>query len=338
MSRSWSASPTRRIGDHPRHIRDFIMAMPNGTLTAAELCAAFRDRAAAVHDLVSYSFSQGLGVGEETLTDVVLVEMHRRLHPHVVTKKFTKHDENALSGADWLWTIGRPGRWLSLLVQAKLARPSKPSLAGLHHGRGSQRKTLVSYAAQETLWPLYVVYSAFSPPAPAAAAAVITAAKPTKKRRTPTPTWQPACPIAIEDIKQMGCVAVRPRQVALMDRSSKNREDVTTLMSRGHPWSCLFCCRPAAGSVDLADLVAAGIARLPIDHPHAKGPGGPGTAAPDDLFDSADTMITANPPPIVEALLAGRVIEHGEPDAPPVAAVMVISSEPLDAAQSMRRD
>ncbi|WP_437593361.1 hypothetical protein [Sorangium sp. So ce1000] len=89
-----------------------------------------------------------MGISEETLTDVVLVELDRRLRPHVLTKKFTKHEESSVSGADWLWAIGRPGRWLTLLVQAKLARPDAARLPGLHHGKGSQRKTLVSYAMQ----------------------------------------------------------------------------------------------------------------------------------------------------------------------------------------------
>jgi len=123
------------------------------SLSVTRLCEVFRDRAAAVHDLVSYSYSQGLGVSEETLTDVTLVEMQRALQPYVLTRKFTKFEESSASGADWLWTIGRPGRWVSILVQAKLARPGAERLPGLHHGKGSQRKTLVAYALKERCLP-----------------------------------------------------------------------------------------------------------------------------------------------------------------------------------------
>ena len=59
-------------------------------LSAADLCDAFRDWAAAIHELVSYSYACGLGVSEETITDVTLVELRRRLHPHVLAQKFTE--------------------------------------------------------------------------------------------------------------------------------------------------------------------------------------------------------------------------------------------------------
>jgi hypothetical protein len=302
--------------------------MPPPALTPATLCKVFRERASAVHQLVGYSYSHGIGVSEETLTDVVLVELHRQLAPHVATKKFTKHEESSVSGADWLWTIGRPGRWISLLVQAKLARPSLTRLAGLHHGKGSQRRTLVSYAKQTNCVPIYVVYSSFGGKALAKPAR-----SPKRGRRGIAPVWSPTCPLAVEDITQMGCVAVRPRSVALMHRGKASREDVDTLLFAGSPWACLFCCSTPSAVTELADAAAAGIARLRIDSPDVRSPGGAKATEPDDIFEDAMTFITENPPKLVEDMLAGR-----EPDAaPPVSAVAVISSEPLDR-ETSRRD
>ena len=288
------------------------------TLTARELCSAFRDRASAVHELVSYSYSHAVGVSEETITDVTLVEMRRRLHPYVIAQKFTKHEESSVSGADWLWTIGRPGRWLSLLIQAKLARPGAPSLAGLHHGKGAQRKTLVAHAAQQNYVPLYVVYSSFAgaPPAPP------TGAK--GRRRPAVPTWTPNCAMALEDIMQMGCVAVRPRQIALMFRGKGQKENVVRLLNGGRPWACLFCCPSKAGPTELADAVAAGLTALPIDSPAPVSPGGAKTSEPDDVFEAPEHLIMSTPPDVVAELLEGRTPAHV-----PFSQVVVISSEPV---------
>lgn len=183
------------------------------TLTAQQLCDVFRDRAAAVHDLVTFSYSNGLGVSEESITDTLLVEMRRRLPPnHVVTRKFTKHEESSFSGADWLWVIGRPGRWLPILVQAKLARPGEANLKHLHYKKGAQRQTLVQYARREGCVPLYVIFTGFTGRLPPAS----------KRKRFKPERWKPSCPIATQ-LDQMGCVVVRPRQVALMHRGKAPR-------------------------------------------------------------------------------------------------------------------
>ena len=287
-------------------------------LTSSDLCRVFRERAEATHELISYSYSEALGVSEETITDVTLVEMRRQLHPYVIAKKFTKHEESSVSGADWLWTIGRPGRWLSLLIQAKLARPRLASLKGLHHGAGAQRKTLVAYARQQGYVPLYVVYSSFagSPACPPAS--------PSKKRKPTPQTWSPRCALAVEQVKQMGCVAIRPRHVALMYRSKARREDIQTLLNGGKPWACLFCCPFTSGPKELADAVVAGLGALPMDNPAPRSPGGAKHSEPDDIYESPEALISSAPPAVVAELLHGRTPSHV-----PFAEVLVISSEPI---------
>lgn len=291
------------------------------TVTPADLCAVLQDRARATHELIAYSYSAGLGVSEETLTDINLVEIARKLPKgHVITTKFTKHQESWVSGADWLWTIGRPGRWLSLLVQAKLARPAKPSVHGLHHGDGQQRQTLVRYAIQERLLPLYVVYSAFDG----------TMALPRPSRWEPRPKWTSPCGIARDDVKLMGCVTVRPQHVASMHRGKSPKTNAAQLLSYGHPWSCLFCCCwPSRG--ELADAALAGVWNLPRSRQEDEDIRRPDPDAPDDQM--ADDLITGEPPALVRDLLVGR-----EPDeVPPFSAVTVVSSEPLPPAK-LRRD
>lgn len=286
------------------------------TLTPSLLCDAFRDRAIATHELIRYSYSTGLGVCEETLTDLTLVEIMRALpKAHVLARKFMKHEEGSLSGADWLWVIGRPGRWLSLLVQAKLARPDQRSIRNLHHGKGQQRKTLVAYAIQQNLVPLYVVYSALPAPPPSAA----------RRRLATLGRLGDPCATLQSDHRQMGCFLVRPRTVARLHRAKATQ--VSKLVEGGRPWACLFCCDPSNPPVsEFADAALAGVGRLPIDAPDPRSPGGAGTSEPDDVFDLADRLITQRAPDVVAQLLDGD-----EPAAvPPFAGVSVISSVPLD--------
>lgn len=291
------------------------------TLTPADLCKVFRDRASATHALIDYSYSVGLGVSEESITDILLVEMRRLLPPsHVYTKKFTKHEESSASGADWLWVIGRPGRWISLLMQAKLVRPNALRVHGLHHGKpeGSQRQTLVQYALKESCIPLYVVYTAFS------AAPPVQIGQRGRPKANPN-AWKPPCPAAIEDATQMGCILVRPRHVALMMRGKTGKDNAATLINRGHPWACMFCGH-GTKHVELADAALAGVEGLFIDSPAPTSPGGSSTPTPDDVLGlDAERFILRSPPAVVVDILAGR-----EPEAdPPFAAVSVISSEAL---------
>jgi hypothetical protein len=286
------------------------------TLTAAQLCQVFQGQASAVHHLVGYSFSRLLGVSEETITDMILVGLDKQLPAgHVVTRKFTPHEESSTSGADWLWAIGRPGRWIVLLVQAKLARPGEATLKKLHYKKGDQRRKLVAYARAEGCVPLYVVYSAFDGTLP-----------PASKRKNFKPeSWAPTCPLA-KQIDQMGCVAVRPRHVALMDRGKAPKGSIMRLMNSGNPWACLFCCAHGSGQGELADSVLGGLRLLPIDEPEPSSPGGAQSNFPDDIFDLPDSLLRENPPELVQAILRGRDPE-GEV---PFSTVTIMSSVPLE--------
>lgn len=124
------------------------------TLTHKALYDAFRTRASMIHDLITFSYStKHLGISEESITGITLVELERSLLPHLITRKFNKREESSQSGSDWLWTIGRRGRWFSLLIQAKLVRPARKSLHGLHHRNGAQLDLLAGLPDLSSLKP-----------------------------------------------------------------------------------------------------------------------------------------------------------------------------------------
>lgn len=75
--------------------------------------------AASSWGLMEFGIAEGIGPGEETLTDVNLIAL-RRLIPSLKVKKFSKNIEGG-NGADWEWWIGSSleHRWIRLRVQAK---------------------------------------------------------------------------------------------------------------------------------------------------------------------------------------------------------------------------
>jgi len=65
----------------------------------------------------------GFSPREETLTEVLLVEMRRHAPREVAIDKAIGREESKY-GADFAWAIRLPsGRWLTLLVQAKKLNP-----------------------------------------------------------------------------------------------------------------------------------------------------------------------------------------------------------------------
>lgn len=127
-----------------------------------------RERAHWTNDIITKSAMFRLGIMEETITDMHLFSIADEFSNNVLTKKFTRREEGAKSGADWLWIIGEPGSWLSLLIQAKIINPQTGNCQHFDYKNGDQRKRLLYYARQHGCVPLYCVYSsipaAFEPP------------------------------------------------------------------------------------------------------------------------------------------------------------------------------
>jgi hypothetical protein len=80
------------------------------------LYETFHEQAQWTSDIIQSGFSTRLGILEETITDMHLLAIARRHGDYVVTRKFSRKEEGSQSGADWLWCIGEPGAWFSLLV------------------------------------------------------------------------------------------------------------------------------------------------------------------------------------------------------------------------------
>lgn len=123
------------------------------------LCATFQERAEWTDRIIAAGYSSRLGILEETITDIHLLEFARRHPLNVWTKKFTRKEEGSLSGADWLWCIGGADGWLPMAIQAKLIDPTHGTCRYLDYRHGEQRRNLVRFARRFRLVPLYCIYS-----------------------------------------------------------------------------------------------------------------------------------------------------------------------------------
>lgn len=100
-------------------------------------------------------------VGEESITDWLLYELSRNIPP-LKYKKFTKHQEAQVTGADWEWWFVGAKQSLRLRIQAKKLKSgvdNYPSLA-YSNAHGLQIEKLLTDASKANALAFYAFYSA----------------------------------------------------------------------------------------------------------------------------------------------------------------------------------
>ena len=83
------------------------------------ICHTISEMALRVAKEVDIAGYTGLGIHEETLSDLVLNRIRYEYADNFLTRKFTRKEEGSVTGADWLWCIGEPGSWITFAVQRK---------------------------------------------------------------------------------------------------------------------------------------------------------------------------------------------------------------------------
>ena len=104
---------------------------------------------------------QNFQLGEESITDLFLLNLKHNLRRKLAINVFTKRQE-ALNGADWEWWIqGTSGNWLGMRIQAKILHLEENIYRYLDHKNkyGKQGDLLVNDASKYGLIPLYFLYT-----------------------------------------------------------------------------------------------------------------------------------------------------------------------------------
>src|SRR4051812_22530357 len=87
------------------------------------LCATFAQQAVRSWEFLAEGAAYKLLPGEETLTDLNLIEVKRAVSALIYTEKFTRYREGRETAADWEWWIADTQGWLGLRIQAKKLDP-----------------------------------------------------------------------------------------------------------------------------------------------------------------------------------------------------------------------
>lgn len=184
-----------------------------------QLCHAFVRLAHETHDRLKAARTVGHQLLEETLTDLIVLEL-KRLHPReIYCQTFTKPQEG-INGADWEWWLSDPtrSRWLGLRVQANVLELKSDTFAHLHYrpkrGRAYQSTRLKKAAEQDGLIPLHCMYA--HPPATATG-------------------WT-----RHGSSEAYGCALTSVKEVERLRRRGKSL-DFVSVMSKTVPWNMLVC-------------------------------------------------------------------------------------------------
>lgn len=190
--------------------------------SVSRLCKDFVEQAVKTWKYIELSELTNIGLSEESITDINLLDLQRTHPSEILTQKFSKPRESQI-GADWEWWLGSQGKWLGLRIQAKKLDPDNLSYPFLEHvsTNGRQIELLINHSLiqQPPRIPIYIFYNywdmqQFSAP------------------------W--LCQTFPPQLEALGCGVVEAQLVKrILDAGSNQLADIANLM---YPWSCLVCC------------------------------------------------------------------------------------------------
>lgn len=289
-------------------------------LSLRDLCETFQECTAWTNGSIEDGLSSRLGILEETLTDINLVKISKRHSDFILTKKFSRREEGSQSGADWLWCIGEPGAWFSLLVQAKIVNPVTSTCHLLNYRSGEQCKLLTNFSRRYRLLPLYCLYSYIA------------------EEFYPSSKSLPS--LSKISSSEWACSLVIPKFVKkLVKQKHKKQSD---LLKYGIPWTYPFYQAEANSDQQLAYSLAEAMRQIRtefesvnsseasvylLDTPSEKA-NKQGTSR--ISWDNPDPLLLITPelPNIALRLLEGKISAVKSP----IAGVSIISSVPVEAA------
>jgi len=165
-------------------------------------------------------------IGEESLTDFIILNIKRWGSGKIAVKSFTRHDES-LNGADWEWWFTGPsGRWLGMRVQAKVLNLASEKYKHLHHKNknGHQVDLLISDARKKRLVPIYCMFTNWD----------------TKKYKA---GW--TCRTYKPTVRHFGTAILNPHFVKQLQSSNETR--LSSIIDSLRPMHCIFCCSGFGG-------------------------------------------------------------------------------------------
>ena len=171
-------------------------------------------------------------LGEESITDFIILNLKKYGAGKLVVKSFTRHAES-LNGADWEWWFTGPsGKWLGMRVQAKVISVFSDNYEHLYHTNkhGAQVDLLINDAVKKKMVPLYCMYSNWD------SKAYMVSRK--------CKTYKPS-------VRHYGNSILDPGLVKHFQKTKT--KDLASLISHLFPMHCIFCCKGYSPTGDLPE-------------------------------------------------------------------------------------
>lgn len=197
------------------------------------ICETFRRQTLRISDEVDRASFTGLGIQEETITDLLLNNIQFEHKENFFTRKFTHKEEGSYSGADWLWCIGEPGAWITFAVQAKIANIETGRVNYLHYREGEQYSLLINFAKQFGFIPKYSIYTQ------------IDSELDLFSRKYPE--------LSSISSEQWSFTAVSPKYIKRLTTPSERH--ISTVLQFAVPWTYVFCSNSNSNE-SIADTIA----------------------------------------------------------------------------------
>lgn len=188
------------------------------------LCKVTQKQASWIWSALRTARQQESKVGEESITDFLVLQMKKAAKSAYYIESFTRPKEK-ITGADWeLWFSGPSGKWLGLRVQAKVISIDGKRYAQLHYKRKDgtfQVDQLVADAKKHGAVPLYCLYSYW------------------KVTDSGKPKWP--CSSFKKNSRFFGASWMAVKDVQAL--KATGLDTLKAVAKSLHPFHCLFCCK-----------------------------------------------------------------------------------------------
>jgi hypothetical protein len=196
----------------------------------SSLCRTFQSIAFRTFDLLGTARAVNHQPGEETITDLNIIELKARNRRGIHSKAFGKNVEGR-NGADWEWWItnGPMNSWLGLRVQAKILNLVSGNFEHLHYQSGNppeyQRVKLKRASRKAGLIPLYCYYL---------------------HSHSLEKSTSSICGTYPFTLESYGCSLSTLGHVERLFKAGK-KNDLASVIQKAYPWHCLVCCSGYGG-------------------------------------------------------------------------------------------
>ena len=257
------------------------------------LCNDFQDVAVKTWNLMGNAHNNNFSIGEETITDVNLLELKMRQPNLLYTKKYSRQAEGR-NGADWVWVIvGRNGNTFLLYVQAKkLFLPSFEYKSLLHdpaHPTEQLDKLIFNkyfYPLGMPIYPIYVFYN-YLPDYPARINC----------------NCSNNIPIQLTGCSYADAFSIRPELSSL----HKHFNDYVNYQ---YSWSCLVCCGEIGGNTKINSDLATRIFNRVVDQDKFNESEAKKIEVKDREPFNANSFLMKQPPPFVNQIISGKGLDY----------------------------